>query len=93
MRNAIFYLIVVRNAFNSNEVEKKSFESYSKVWDIEPEGATKKELEIYQNFENELEIKEGRYSFKLTFKSTSKFVPESYVTSKKTFAVVEMQIR
>ena len=37
------------------------FESYSKIWDIESVGVIKKELEVYQNFENELEIKEGRY--------------------------------
>ena len=47
--------------FNSNVVEKESLESYSKIWDIESVGVIKKELEVYQNFENELEIKEGRY--------------------------------
>ena len=57
--------------------------SYSKIWDIESVGVTKKELEVYQNSENELEIKEGRYSIKLPFKSTSEFVPDNYVTSEK----------
>ena len=77
------FLFVPPSLFNSNAVEKESFESYSKIWDIESVGVTKKELEVYQNFENELEIKEGRYSIKLPFKSTSEFVPDNYVTSEK----------
>ena len=77
------FLFVPPSLFNSNAVEKESFESYSKIWDIESVGVTKKELEVYQNFENKLEIKEGRYSIKLPFKSTSEFVPDNYVTSEK----------
>ena len=37
--------------FNSNAVKNESFESYSKIWDIESVGVTKKEFEVYQNFE------------------------------------------
>ena len=37
--------------FNSNAVKNESFESYSKIWDIESVGVTKKELEVYQNFD------------------------------------------
>ena len=63
------FLFVPPSLFNANAVEKESFESYSKIWDIESVGVTKKELEVYrnlskfnglevyQNFENELEIK------------------------------------
>lgn len=54
------------NLFNLNEVEKESFESYLKIWDIESVGIIKKELRVYQNFENELEIKEDMYSTKYT---------------------------
>ena len=46
-------------------------------------GVTKKELEVYQNFESELEIKVDRYSIKLPFKSTSEFILDNYVTSEK----------
>ena len=77
------FLFVPPSLFNTNAVEKESFESYSKIWDIESVGVTKKELEVYQNFENELEIKQGRYSIKLPFKSTSEFVPDNYITSEK----------
>ena len=74
-----YFLFVPPSSFHSNVVEKESFESYSRIWDIESVGVAKKELEVYQNFENELEIKEGRYSITLPFKSTS----DLYVTSEK----------
>ena len=77
------FLFVPPSLFNTNTVEKESFESYSKIWDRELVGITMKELEVYQSFENELEIKEGRYSIKLPFKSTSEFVPDNYITSEK----------
>ena len=63
------FLFVPPSLFNANAVEKESFESYLKIWDIESVGVTKKELEVYRNlskfnglevyqkFENELEIK------------------------------------
>ena len=76
--------------FNSNAVEKESFVSYSKIWDIESVGFTKKELEVYQNFENELEIKE--YSIKLPFKSTSEFVPDNYVPSEKRLSSLKYKL-
>ena len=77
------FLFVPPSLFNTNTVEKESFESYSKIWDRELVGITMKELEVYQSFENELEIKEGRYSIKSPFKSTSEFVPDNYITSEK----------
>ena len=77
------FLFVPPSLFNTNAVEKESFESYSKIWDRELVGITKKELEVYQSFENEFEIKEGRYSIKSPFKSTSEFVPDNYITSEK----------
>ena len=63
------FLFVLPSLFNANAVEKESFESYSKISDIELVSITKKELEVYRNlskfiglevyrnFENELEIK------------------------------------
>ena len=68
--------------FNSIILGKKPFESYSKILDNESVGITKKKLEIYQNFETILENKDSKYSTKLSFKSTSTFVPDNYVTQK-----------
>ena len=51
------FLFVPPSLFDTNAVGKESFESYSKIWDIESIGVTKKELEIYQNFQNSMFIK------------------------------------
>ena len=77
------FLLVPASLFNMYAVEKELFESHSKIWNIEPVDVTKKELDVYKNFENEWKIQEGRYSIKLPFKSTSEFVPGYYITSEK----------
>ena len=77
--------------FNTNAVVKWSFESYSKICGIESTGVTKKKPEVYQSFENELKIREGRYSIKSPFKSTSEFVPDNYITSEKRLSSLKYQ--
>ena len=77
--------------FNTNAVVKESFESYSKFWGVESTGVTKKEPEVYQSFESELEITEGRYSIKLPLKSTSEFEPDNYITSEKCLSLLKYQ--
>ena len=86
------FLFVPPSLFHSNVAEKESFESYSKIWDIESVGVTKKELEACQYFENELQIKRGRYSIKLPSKSTSEFVPDKYVTSEKRLSSLKYKL-
>ena len=62
-----------------------------KIWGIESTGVTKQEPKVYQSFENELEITEGRYSIKLPLKSNSEFVPDNYITSEKRLSSLKCQ--
>ena len=50
---------------------------------IESVRVNNKELEIYQNFENDLEFNGERYSVKLPFKPMSDLVPDNFITSGK----------
>ena len=77
------FLFVPPSLFNTNAVEKNCLKVIQKIWGIESTGVTKKEPEVYQSFENELEIMEGRYSIKLPLKSNSEFVPDNYITEKR----------
>ena len=53
------------------------------LWDIESVGVKTEELEIYQNFENDLEFTGERYSVKLPFKPMTELIPDNFITSKK----------
>ena len=88
----MLYPVTPPSLFNSNVVEKESFECYSKIWDIESVEVTKKELKVYQNFETKLEIKGGRYSTKLPFKSTFEFLQDNYVTSEKRLSLLKCKL-
>ena len=50
---------------------------------IESVRVNNKELEIYQNFENDLEFTGERYSVKLPFKLMTELVPDNFITSGK----------
>ena len=50
---------------------------------MESVGVNSNKLEIYQNFENNLEFTVERYSVKLPFKPMTELVPDNFITSKK----------
>ena len=62
---------------NENDLKLSTF------WDIESVGVNSKELEINQNFENDLEFTGERYSVKLPFKPMTELEPDNFITSKK----------
>ena len=66
-----------------NVFENETDHKLSTIWDIESVGVNTKELEIYQNFENDVEFTGERYSVKLPFKPMTELVPDNFVTSKK----------
>ena len=66
-----------------NVFENETDHKLSTIWDIESEGVDTKELEIYQNFENDLEFTGERYYVKLPFKPMTELVPDNFITSKK----------
>ena len=63
-----------------NVFENKTDHKLPTIWDIESVGVNSKELEIYQNFENDLEFTGERYSVKLPFKSMTELVPGNFIT-------------
>ena len=66
-----------------NVFENETDHKLSTIWDIESVGVNTKELEIYQNFENDVEFTGERCSVKLPFKPMTELVPDNFVTSKK----------
>ena len=66
-----------------NVFENENDNKLSPIWDIEYVGVNSKELEMYQNSENGLELTGERYSVKLPFKPVTELLPGNFITSKK----------
>ena len=80
--NSHFLFVPPRNS-RYNNFENDSEQKLSTIWDIESGGVNTKELEICQNFENDLEFTSERYSVKLPFKPMTELEPDNFITSKK----------
>ena len=76
------FLFVPPSNSRYNVFENEPDRKLSTIWDIESVGVNTKELEIYQNFENNLQFTGERYSVKLPFKPMTE-IPDNFVTPKK----------
>ena len=73
-------------------LENKTDHKLSTIWGIESVGNNSKELEIYQNFENDLEFTGERYSVTLPFKLMNELAPDNFILSKKRLSSLKQKL-
>ena len=73
------FLFVPPSNCRYNVFENETDHKLSTIWDIESVRVSSKKLEIYQNFENDLEFTGEKYSVKLPFKLINELVPNTFI--------------